>query len=432
MSADARFEQLAVAALDFGLSPPEQGALDAHLAVCPACRALSQAYRADSMVLQTIALAPSPPRVRAAVLEAAARPVPRRPAWQLLGIAALITLMLAGLAVTAGALVDRLRPDSVIPVEPPSWMGTDEWRIGAVVGLDQGWLVGATGIGGTRLQTYHPAAGWQSEGSEALLEFILLADIEPLPDGGLLVVGVVQGQKGVVLRRHQGAWSRTDDLDTLHIQDAAVQNDRIWLLASTAYAPDAGTARLALGSTYGKFATFPIDIDVAPDRAHIAVGNDRLAIAGCAATGETCELTFASASRDGTGWAPARIPQGGDPGEPQILGVSGGFLALVPGQGDGAEIWESRDGRVWDVAATFALGASPDRLIAGISGPLAIGVADGQIVLWAPDGARGWVDQPTGIAADEVLAAGARATRVLVIGTSGGEIRGWNMEVDGR
>ncbi len=435
MSAHAMFEQLAVAGIDFRLSPREEADLGVHLATCSACRAFTQAYRADAAVLRTIAFASSPARVRAAVIDASVRPAHRRPAWQLLAVAALLTILLAGLALTAGALLQRLTDDSVFPVEVPGWMGTDDWRFGGIVALDDEWLVGITGIHGTRLQTYDRALGWRSEGSDGLMEFVLLSDLGRLSGSDLLAVGVVQREKGVVLLRRQGVWSRSDALDALHIWDSAVSDDRIWLVASPAFAPDGGGLTVAMGSAEGDFSTVSIDAPFGVDRAQIAAANGRLALAGCSADGEACQPAILTGSDDGTGWTSARIPAAvglGDQSNPQLLAISDSFLALVPSRAGGAEIWQSGDGREWDVAATFAPGQRPELLVADGSRPLAIGLADGRLAIWVPDEAQAWQEQRTAIVIDKTLAAGAQGDRVFVIGTNGGAIQGWDVEVEGR
>ncbi|HSK52279.1 MAG TPA: zf-HC2 domain-containing protein, partial [Clostridia bacterium] len=109
--------RLAVAALDFELTGAERGLLDAHLPGCAECRSIMARSRADAAAVAAIALVPAPPRVRAAVLDRAARTPARRPAWNLVLVAALLAALLAGLALGAGALL-QLRNEGRSPI---SW-----------------------------------------------------------------------------------------------------------------------------------------------------------------------------------------------------------------------------------------------------------------------------------------------------------------------
>lgn len=99
--------RLAVAALDFELTGAERATLDAHLPGCAECRRLTARYRADMAAVGSIAFASAPSHVRAVVMDRAGRPPIRRPAWQLLMVAALLAALLAGLALGAGALLQR-------------------------------------------------------------------------------------------------------------------------------------------------------------------------------------------------------------------------------------------------------------------------------------------------------------------------------------
>jgi anti-sigma factor RsiW len=99
-----RIAELAALDMDFVLSPGDRTELEGHLAGCDPCRTLLRAYRADAEALRGEAFAHAPARVRSAVMVAASRPVARKPFNQLLVAAALVSLLLIGLALAAGAL----------------------------------------------------------------------------------------------------------------------------------------------------------------------------------------------------------------------------------------------------------------------------------------------------------------------------------------
>jgi anti-sigma factor RsiW len=104
MTPHPRITELAALDVDFVLSPGDRTELEGHLAGCDPCRTLLRAYRTDAEALRGDAFTHAPARVRSTVMLAATRPVARRPFNQLLVAAALVSLLLIGLVLAAGAL----------------------------------------------------------------------------------------------------------------------------------------------------------------------------------------------------------------------------------------------------------------------------------------------------------------------------------------
>jgi hypothetical protein len=74
MNVHERATSLAATDLDFSLAGNDRRELDEHLASCDECRRTTAALRSDAASLRAIAAVAPPPRLRAAVATAAARP----------------------------------------------------------------------------------------------------------------------------------------------------------------------------------------------------------------------------------------------------------------------------------------------------------------------------------------------------------------------
>ena len=122
MSTHTRFERLAAARLDFGLTPAERLEVDGHLATCGQCQATLAGYQADAAGLRAMAFVRPPTRVKNALFVAAAGK-PRAPAiqpWKLLAAAALLIAALLAMAVAIGAFQTRPSLVITVPVVSPS------------------------------------------------------------------------------------------------------------------------------------------------------------------------------------------------------------------------------------------------------------------------------------------------------------------------
>ena len=117
MTHDHEALQLAIASLDFELTPAERTRMEAGLAACPECAALAAGHVQVQGLLQQLPVHDASPHVRQRVMRASLVP-PRTHQWQVLLVAAaLFGLLLAG-AVMAGAFNDRTPLDQLTDVPP--------------------------------------------------------------------------------------------------------------------------------------------------------------------------------------------------------------------------------------------------------------------------------------------------------------------------
>lgn len=127
MSHDHEAVQLAVASLDFELTPDEQRRMEAGLAACPECAAIAASHHDVQRHLERLPVHDASPIVRQRVLRASLVP-PRTRQWQVLLVAAaLVGLLLAAVGAGVGAFrTDLLDPLSDVPsVSPPVLAGVE-------------------------------------------------------------------------------------------------------------------------------------------------------------------------------------------------------------------------------------------------------------------------------------------------------------------
>ena len=121
MTHDHEAIQLAVASLDFELTPAERTRMEAGLAACPECAAIAASHTGLQGLLQQLPVHDASPIVRQRVMRAALVP-PRRSQWQVLLVAAaLLGLLLAGAAVVGAFRNDPLDQLTDVPsISPPA------------------------------------------------------------------------------------------------------------------------------------------------------------------------------------------------------------------------------------------------------------------------------------------------------------------------
>jgi hypothetical protein len=124
MSHDHEAVQLAVASLDFELTPDERHRMEAGLAACGECAAIAASHREVQRLLERLPTYDASPIVRQRVLRAALVP-PRTGQWQVLLVAAaLVGLLLAAGAAAVGAFrVESLDLFTDVPPASPSTLG---------------------------------------------------------------------------------------------------------------------------------------------------------------------------------------------------------------------------------------------------------------------------------------------------------------------
>ena len=117
MSHDHEAVQLAIASLDFELTPAERTRMEAGLAACPECAAIAAGHVRLQGLLQQLPVHDASPHVRQRLMRASLVP-PRTRQWQVLLVAAGLVGLLLAAAVAAGAFRDRTPLDQLTDVPP--------------------------------------------------------------------------------------------------------------------------------------------------------------------------------------------------------------------------------------------------------------------------------------------------------------------------
>lgn len=389
---------LAIAALDFELTGPERRLLDAHLPGCAECRSISARARADAAAVAAIAFVPAPPRVRAAVLDRAARAPGRRPAWNLVLVAALLAALLAGLALGAGALL-QLRNEARSPI---SWQAAPIQAsfAGAAGSLALEQAIAGNGLvlaagrrsGGTLVLSSRDGRTWTAVGDAPpnatafafvsvgarANQFVALGETaaglpavwwssdgamwteEVVDDAPGSVTGLATVDETVMLAGHHVVRSSTElpedtrrpvvwrlgpnGWETVAMPGVAegdsapgVLLDSPWGLVALG---SGGTGAWVLPS--GSAAFEPIGSDPGVLAAHAAWGAGRFVVAGHGA-----DTPVIRVSDDLAAWRGVQaLPDGTGARIAALTYDSGRFVAVGDG-GRGALVWTSRDGLTW-------------------------------------------------------------------------------------
>ena len=124
MTHDHEALRLAVAALDFELSPQERAGVQAGLTDCAECADMAMGHEALDRLLARLPVRDASPHVRERVLRSALVP-PSERRWPVLLAAAAMLAMLIGAAAGAGAFRDRqaLVPAIIVPSESEPALG---------------------------------------------------------------------------------------------------------------------------------------------------------------------------------------------------------------------------------------------------------------------------------------------------------------------
>lgn len=120
MSHDHEAVDLAVAALDFELTPDERHRMAAGLSECPECAQIAASHGDLARLLDMLPVHDASPHVRQRVMRAALVPPRQRPWTLLLVAAALLGLSAAAAAAAVGAFREPLSLDAVVPVPSAS------------------------------------------------------------------------------------------------------------------------------------------------------------------------------------------------------------------------------------------------------------------------------------------------------------------------
>ena len=435
MTMHTRFARLAVASIDFRLSPAEDAALAAHLASCAVCRTISSRYRADAATLHGAGYVVSAPdRVRGSVLGAAQRSGPQRPPWQLVLVAALLAVMLAALVVAAGAL--RELQDG--PARPIIWrpaaagaalIDQQAVRLEQVAAGPAGFVVVAQAADDQVALFSVDGASWEAA---AAFETGTVRDITYVEGGGrpgmFAAVGALDGSAVIWWSTDAREWTadpvagapgevvavgsvRTTTVAFI-VHEAPPADPTIepgadleptltawwsripgrWVRADIAgetvglprgqaalTRTDAGLAALGgsdlLLTETGDFWTSIPDIERSPQEPLLAWGLGRFVAAG-----HSADTAIIRTSVDGRAWSDSIVPEAGGS---VIAGISfrdGLFVAVGSGP-RGVMTWHSKDGEAWHAEMSVPGGSGAlmtdvawgrDALVAiGASGPSA-------------------------------------------------------------
>ena len=324
-------ELLVAEAIDFNLAAADARQVAEHLASCDACAAHAAALNADAERVRQLPRHHAPPRVRAALEEAASRDRPRLRLRTQLLLAAALLLGLVGAALLVGALVQR--PDDLVPdwaAAPvaPNVAGATQGRIHAVTWGEDGFVaVGASPLG---------AATWHSVDGES--------------------------------------WARGDDADLppgMTLLDVAAS----------------GTGYAALGTLDARTAVCDSDTGIAWQCTQ-PTGIDGMGQAIASHGGDLVVVGSSIWYRPGNGaWRGAAVPAGQIDRLVAVTWTGSGFVAI------GLQPFTSPDGRSWesdpsgDVMGAADLVASPDRLVV-------VGAAGGRPQAWVGTGARNLQPSP--------------------------------------
>jgi hypothetical protein len=404
MTDHRRYQQIAAAALDFSIPPPERRRLAAHLRDCAACRAFDAGLRADADHAGSRPRTHAPDRVRHVIVTAASRPDPRpRTTW---------FATAAGAAIVAIALLAGLAWLNRAQVEGPAQLPDRHWSpLGEVPAFADASISDVIGTGaqliavGRISQGGHDVGGvWMSPDG---LAWTKLSDDVTFMDAAAGLAAADQGTLVVV--GGGGVSGRGPGIGT----------PRVWL-AHAERSCDACSVPPSGNPWQVASTMFPPSGDSATGYAGIAAGGPGFVLVGTKldhpAAGDVPIGAAVATSADGSTWVL------GDPTSPELAGgamtdvasgpsglVAVGRTSLAP------TVWTSVDGRTWTrfAPASMPATASVRSVDAGPSGFVAVGDDGGSAMAWTSTDGRSWEAAPAAASL-----AGARMMHVRWLGTA--------------
>ena len=383
MTTHTGFERLVATAVDFTLRPRERSVLDEHLATCSSCRAMAIGFRADASALRDIAFVPPPPRVRVAVLAAAARPVGWTvEPWKVLLAAVVLFAALVGTTIAAGAILRLIAGPSgpidwsAVPAGPALVDDNGSLRLQAVSAHADRFVAVGSGSNGAVVVTSLDGRHWDRTGDALVFGSAVTDDVFG-DDTGFQIVGSSADQPTIWTSPDGLAWSaETLDDSVGAVRSMATGNGYAVLVGSRSILDvKSGSARVgaAWSRDHGgawKLATLVGTSQSGELTAVAWTGNGFLAIDGQEVLG----------SPDGVVWrqVSAALPIGAT-----TLLAEGGRILAVGLAGDAPGVWISRDGVAW-TRARLPAGATGRILAATYHGGSFVAVGGG------PAGAGIW------------------------------------------
>jgi hypothetical protein len=391
MISHSRAELLLAESIDFDLAAGPAREVAEHLASCPACAAYAAALRADAQRVRQMPRHHAPPRVRAALEQAAdrrGRPASGR--LQLLLAAALLLGLLLGAALLVGSRMQG--PEELLPLWAAAPVGAGVAgapgaRMEAVAWGEEGFVaVGASPEG--------PASWYSSDGdswtrgdTSDLVAGLSLTDVVSF-EGGYAALGIADGRTTICESPDGRGWtcSQPSALDgpgraiASHDGELVVVGGRTDIGGAVWYRPrDAAWREAAIrpnisdelgavGWTANGFVAAGAEIYSSVDgrswtlhpSARTMVASDlvegpaRLVIVG---TGSGRPQALAGTGVVDLLLAPAPAASGAMFG---VVYASGRFIAVGDGPG-GAMAWTSSDGLTW--AAEAVAGEAGSRMV---------------------------------------------------------------------
>ena len=385
MTTHTGFERLVATAVDFTLRPRERSVLDEHLATCPSCQAMAIGYRADASALRDIAFVPPPPRVRVAVLAAAARPVGWTvEPWKVLLAAAVLLAALVATTIAAGAILRLIAGPSgpidwsAVPAGPALVDDNGSLRLQAVSAHADRFVAVGSGSNGAVVVTSLDGRHWDRTG-DALVLGGTVTDAVLGDDKGFQIGGSSADQPTIWMSPDGLAWSaETLDDSVGAIRSMATGSGHEVVVGSRSVLdPKSGSARVGAawfrdhGGAW-KPATLVGTSQSGELTAVAWTGNGFLAIDGHEVLGSPDGVVWRQVSAalpigattllaeggrilavglaaDAPGaWTQARLPAG-TTGRILAATYHGGLFVAVGGGPAGAGIWYSADGATWTV-----------------------------------------------------------------------------------
>jgi hypothetical protein len=394
MISHSRAELLLAEAIDFDLAAGPAREVAEHLGSCPACAAYAAALRADAERVRQMPRHHAPPRVRAALEQAARRPERRAGGrLQLLLAAALLLGLLLAAALFVGS---RQRPDELLPAWAAAPVGlgvagATQARIQAAAWGKDGFVaVGASPQGPA---SWHSTDGksWSRDDTSDLAAGLSLVDVVAVGDG-YAALGFADGRTTICESPDGRGWTCSQPRDingagraiASHGGDLVVVGTSIWYRPGTAAWRGAAIRQGvsnelgAVGWTGSGFVAVGSEAFASPDGrswtlqagislitpADLAASPDRLVVVGTA--GNRPQAWVGTGASD-LAAAPPLAASGAMFG---VVFVKGLFAAVGDGSA-GAMAWTSVDGWIWT-----------DALVAGESGSRMVDVAtDGDQVV---------------------------------------------------
>jgi len=416
MISHSRAELLLAESIDFDLAAGAAREVAEHLASCPACAAYAGALRHDAERVRQLPLRHAPPRVRAALEQAARRPARRGTRRvQLLLAAALLLGLLLGAALLIGSRlqrpVDLLAEWAAAPVGVGP-AGAPQARMQVVAWGEDGFVAVGTSLLGAASWHSLDGGSWARGDDAGFPQGLSLVDVVAI-GSGYVALGTLDGRATVCESETGRTWqcSQPTGLDgpgraiASHAADVVVVGGRPEGGVGAWYRPGAGAWRQAAvppseTAAFGAVAW--------TGREFLAVGWDVFS------------------SPDGRSWALETLAERMAAND---VTVGHDRLVVVGTAGGQPQAWAGAG--LHDLAPSHALAASGSVFAVAFARDRFVAVGDGAAgaMAWtSPDGAR-WADAGVaGESGSRMVDVATDGKKVVAVGSRGTEAAAWRYE----